>query len=397
MIPTCIASAHVIAVISKNVTAAQAEAILTKLTHNATDARIGNNVTISSTAVYLLHLPNDILSSIPTFVMNAGMGQGPNYLDPFAVISDIAGMSFDFLVWVASGGLLLLLVHLVEIGLESIGNMLAAAAAAVQDAVDAIVDAFMAFVDWIIDLMVTYLDALFSPIIQSIEDAIISYCEGVNSAYQKAEEDVINFGSVTGETTSQLFSAANANLFIIILGVGIALKIILDAFTVLTAGMTFLLMLLISPIIGYIMNEVIKAFDYDEFVGSICESFEGLYHWMEETFGPGEDPPTHVQVAWIAIGCCLNVVGVFYSLNGFLHDCLGTAIDLALGIISTVIGLFATSINSIGLGLLGIGLGCVPLIHTIINFKESTGSDKVLNLIVLTFGGIGIYCSSKAI
>jgi hypothetical protein len=41
------ASAHVIAVISKNVTATQAEAILTKLTHNATGARIGNNVTIS--------------------------------------------------------------------------------------------------------------------------------------------------------------------------------------------------------------------------------------------------------------------------------------------------------------------------------------------------------------
>ncbi|MCX6651583.1 MAG: hypothetical protein NT131_08030 [Methanomassiliicoccales archaeon] len=68
------ASGHVIAVISKNVTAAQAEAILTKLTHNATGARIGNNVSVSSASLYLLHLPNDILSAIPTFVMNAGMG-----------------------------------------------------------------------------------------------------------------------------------------------------------------------------------------------------------------------------------------------------------------------------------------------------------------------------------
>jgi hypothetical protein len=105
---------HVIAVISKNVTASQAEAILTKLTHNVTGARIGNNVTISSTSLYLLHLPNDILSTIPTFVMNAGMGEGPNYLDPLGVIGDIAGMAFNFLVWVASGGLLLLFVHLVK-------------------------------------------------------------------------------------------------------------------------------------------------------------------------------------------------------------------------------------------------------------------------------------------
>ena len=162
------ASGHVIAVISKDVTATQAELILTKLTHNATGARIGNNVTISSTAIYLLHLPNDILSTIPTFVKNAGMGEGPNYLNPLGIISDIAGMAFDFLVWVASGGLLLLFVHLVEMGLEAIGNLLAAAAAAVQDAVDAIVDAFNAFIDWVIDLMVNYLETLFFPLIENI-------------------------------------------------------------------------------------------------------------------------------------------------------------------------------------------------------------------------------------
>jgi len=40
------ASSHIIAVISKNVTASQA--ILTMLTHNATGGQIGNNVTISS-------------------------------------------------------------------------------------------------------------------------------------------------------------------------------------------------------------------------------------------------------------------------------------------------------------------------------------------------------------
>jgi hypothetical protein len=46
------ASGHIIAVISKNVTATQAETILTMLTHNATGGRIGNNVTISTTAQY---------------------------------------------------------------------------------------------------------------------------------------------------------------------------------------------------------------------------------------------------------------------------------------------------------------------------------------------------------
>jgi hypothetical protein len=391
------ASGHIIAVISKNVTATQAETILTMLTHNETGGRVGNNLTISSTSLYLLHLPSDILSAIPTSVMNSGLGAGPSFLDPLGTICDIAGMVFDFLVWVATGGVLLLLAHLVKEGLKAISNLVSTAITAVEAAVDRIVDAFCAMVDWVVDLMITYLDVLFSPIVQSIEDAVVSYCEGVNSAYQKAEQDVVNFGAVSGETLSQLFNAANANLFMIILGAAIALKIILDAFTVITAGMTFLLILLISPIIGYIMNEVIKAFDYDDFAGSICESFDDLIDWMEETFGPGENPPTDVQIAWTAFGCCMSVVGMFYSLNGFLHDIFGAAIDLVFSIISTVIGLFATSINSVGLGWLGIGLGCVPLIHILIQFNQKIGSERILNLIAFTFGGIGIYCSSKAI
>ena len=59
--------------------------------------------------------------------MNSGMGEGPNYLDPFGIIIDIASMLFNSPVFVASGGLLLLSMHMVEIGLEIIGNLLAAA------------------------------------------------------------------------------------------------------------------------------------------------------------------------------------------------------------------------------------------------------------------------------
>jgi hypothetical protein len=367
------------------------------LTHNSTGGRIGNNVTISSTALYLLHLPNDILSAIPTSVMNSGMGEGPNYYSLGSVIGDIAGMVFDFLVWVATGGVLLLLAHLVKEGLKVISNLVSTAIATVEAAVDRIVDAFCAMVDWIIDLMVTYLDALFSPMIQSIEAAVISYCEGVNSAYQKAEQDVINYGAVTGETLSQLFCAANANLFMIILGAAIALKIILDAFTVITAGMTFLLILLISPIIGYIMNEVIKAFDYDEFAGRICDNFDGLCDWIVQTFGPGENPPTDIQIAWTAFGFCINVVGSFYSLTGFLAKNFAAAISFGCGIISIILGLYATSINSYGMGLLGIAFGIVPLLYSLYGIINSSGSEQILCGVTGACGGIGIYCSSEAL
>ncbi|MHC1710086.1 MAG: hypothetical protein AB9819_06750 [Methanomassiliicoccales archaeon] len=392
------ASGHIIAVISKNVTASQAETILTMLTHNSTGIRISNNVTISSTALYLLHLPSDILSAIPTSVMNAGMGPGPSFPDPLGIISDIAGMVFDFLVWVATGGVLLLLAHLVKEGLKVIGNLASDLWDEVQDAVDAIVDAFCAFVDWVIDTLMASLDAIFSPIIESIENALTSYCEGVGMAYLRAEQDVIEFGTVTGDTLGAVFNAVNANLFLLMIGVGISLKLILDAFTVLTAGMSFLLILLISPVIGYIMNEVIKAFDYDEFTGAICDTFDGIWDWMVDVFGPGEDPPQREQIAWEAGSFMMGVLGSIYSSNGLLNKVLLQSVCFACGIISIILGIYGTSVNSTGCGIFGIVLGVGPVLYSIRDvFTLNNADNRQLAGIVATFGLVGIMCSYKAL
>ena len=391
------ASAHVIAVISKDVTATQAELILTKLTHNSTGARIGNNVTISSTALYLLHLPNDILSTIPTFVKNAGMGEGPNYLNPLGIISDIAGMAFDFLVWVASGGLLLLFVHLVEMGLEAIGNLLAAAAAAVQDAVDAIVDAFNAFIDWVIDLMVNYLETLFSPLIENIENAIESYGQEVNHAFSNAEQNVVAFGSVSSETLDQLYTALTSDLFILMLGIGISIQILLKTLTVLTMGASFLITVLVSVAVGYIVNEIIKSDQFDKFTGSICNGISGLYDWMEENFGPGENPPSNVQIAWSAFGFCMSVVGIVYSLWGLLGELWSASVGFAFGVASVIFGTISTCLGSFGLAYLGIAMGAISISCGIHSTIFSTSSDEIIvGLIATSFGGIGLFSSWEA-
>jgi len=391
-------SSHIVVVITKNVTATQAEAILTMLTFNSTNARIGNNVTISSTALYLLHLPGDVLSAIPTSVENAGMGEGPSYFSPTGLITDLAEMAFGFLVWLATGGLLLLLAHLVLLGLEAIANLASSAASAVMEAVDVIVDAFCAFVDWVIDTLMASLDAIFSPIIDSIENALTSYCEGVGMAYLRAEQDVVEFGTVTGDTLGAVFNAVNANLFMLMIGVGISLKLILDAFTVLTAGMSFLLILLISPVIGYIMNEVIKAFDYDEFTGAICDTFDGIWDWMVDVFGPGEDPPQREQIAWEAGSFMMGVLGSIYSSNGLLNKVLLQSVCFACGIISIILGIYGTSVNSTGCGILGIVLGVGPVLYSIRDvFTLNNADNRILAGIVATFGLVGIMCSYKAL
>jgi len=330
--------------------------------------------------------------------MNSGLGEAPNFFDPLDVISDIANMIFNFLVWVASGGLLLLFVHLVEIGLEAIGNMFSAAAAAVQDAVDAIVDTFMAFVDWIIDLMVNYLETLFSTLIESIENAIESYAHGVNQAFSNAEQDVVAFGSVTSESLNKLYTALTADLFILMLGIGISIQILLKALTVLTMGASFLITVLVSVAVGYIVNEVVKSNQFNEFTGSICDGISGLYDWMEENFGPGEDPPSRVQIAWTAFGFCMCVLSAVYALWGLLGDLLSASFGLAFGIISIVLGTFATGLNSAGMGYLGIAFGVLSTICSIFSIAIFIEPDeKIVGGISLTFGIIGIACSWEAI
>ena len=140
-------SSHVVAVISKNVNGAVAETILYMLTHDASNVRIGNNVTIAADNVYLLHLPNDVVSSIPTIIQNSGLGAAPNYLDPLNVIADIVDMVFNFLVYLLTTATLYLQ-QLLDIGLQNLGSLVAASAAAVTAALDVIVDAFEGFVEW---------------------------------------------------------------------------------------------------------------------------------------------------------------------------------------------------------------------------------------------------------
>ncbi len=254
------ASGHIIAVISKNVTASQAETILTMLTHNSTGGRIGNNVTISPTALYLLHLPNDILSAIPTSVMNSGMGEGPNYYSLGSIIGDIAGMVFDFMVWVATGGVLLLLAHLVKEGLKAIGNLASDLWDDVQDAVDRIVDAFWECVNYIIKLIKTAYESLIAEPLNNIRDSFVSWALGIISVIKnvstsvekgqmnvfQAAEEIFDF--MFGSTTFKLLMAIAT---MIIIGMSLAQTI--------TGPFGFVLLLISPVLIDIIMQGMVTG------------------------------------------------------------------------------------------------------------------------------------------
>ena len=55
-------SGSVIMIVSVSLYTYQAEQLLSMLTHSSSNKRVGDNVTVSGSAVYLMHLPKDSLS-----------------------------------------------------------------------------------------------------------------------------------------------------------------------------------------------------------------------------------------------------------------------------------------------------------------------------------------------
>jgi len=71
-------SGHVLAIISKNVTASQAEAILSMLTRDVNGVRVGNGVSVTSSQLVMMHLPLDVLNYVPlTGLQSSPTGNRP--------------------------------------------------------------------------------------------------------------------------------------------------------------------------------------------------------------------------------------------------------------------------------------------------------------------------------
>ena len=85
-------SANIIAVMSKSMSASQAEALLTKLTHNSANERIGNSVVISQSNIYLLGLPADVMSRIPYSLTSDPIGTMPNYINIGDVLAAVVNI-----------------------------------------------------------------------------------------------------------------------------------------------------------------------------------------------------------------------------------------------------------------------------------------------------------------
>jgi len=301
------ASGHVIAVISKNLTGAKAEELLSKMTHNATGSRIGNNVTVPSTeSLFLLHLPSGVLAMIPWLgVSNSELGGQPHGSQSFwdwlcNSVVDVVRFVWNGLVAVATfmrdiGN------AIIDFGLKVLCAIASAYAAVVKAAVDAIVDAFMAFVNWVIEFVGDIVNSLLGPVINPIISAIADYRHGVLAALGLFGSDIKNGGSVMPSSRAKLDSALNAPLYWVIVGLTIVVSIILVAISVVTNIFSFLLFTAIGLVASMIVTQAFP-------IGALNTNQSGSEEGNEATGSVSNDPDGFSDVGILKVS--LQVVGV---------------------------------------------------------------------------------------
>jgi len=258
---------------------------------------------------------------------------------------------------VASGGLLLLFIHLVEIGLGAIGNMLSAAAAAVQDAMDAIVDAFLAFVDWIIaiaiEMMNQFYASVLAPILSLGENSYLSISAAANCVNETGDND----------DKSSLSDALYGNLFLSMFILAIGINAVLLALKIISGGMIFLLGTLVAIVVMVLITEILGINPNGDDPGNPNDTSEdSVSAWIVSFFG---------QQSGADI-----IIGI---LNSFWFT---------IAIIPSMLAWDATG----SIGSLAVTLFCL-----IISFYSLTSQDILVNVLLCAICGILIIESFKPI
>jgi len=151
---------------------------------------------------------------------------------------------------VATGGVLLLLAHLVKEGLKAIGNLASTAVSVIEAAVDRIVDAFCAMVDWVKDMAI----AMFTQFYDSSIVPALAIARNTYLSVSVASKNVDETGD--DESSSELINALYGNLFEYMLILALGINVVLLAMKVITGGMSFLLGTLVSLVVMVMIMEI---------------------------------------------------------------------------------------------------------------------------------------------
>jgi subtilisin-like proprotein convertase family protein len=394
---TSSASGHIIAVISKNMTGAKADELLEMMTHNATNARIGNNVTIESTEILnMMHLPRDVLAYIPLLgVVNSPTGGIPQDFWGFlaSTIVSIADFIWRGIVAVASF-MIKLAIALGEICLKFVKSLIQSAASFIEAAVDAIVDAFLAFVKWIVEMVISIAEMIFSPIIDAINRLTEGFRNGVLRSLDKAQSDVETLGYVSSPTLGTLTSSLMGDLYWVLMGISMAIMLVLLAVKGMLGPFAFAISLFATGVCTVLVEAILGTFRAAENAPEPDDtSPNALERWLDDVlppaFGTQSNEKLGLRVVTGLVGLIPLVCGLGRAVDSVgRSEFASNAKMFAVSFMACILGWSATMADSAVLGLFALVLSGASLAYTAFGLIKSGGglSGKELPAASFLFG-----------
>jgi subtilisin-like proprotein convertase family protein len=279
-------SSHIVAIITQNLTGTKAEDLLILLTHNSTNARIGNNVTVPSTeALYLLHLPFDVLAAVPLL----GLTNSPTGRAPSAgwgwLVSTIVGIGNFIWRGLVAAFCFFAAPYIIalEFGLKVLGKLWHEASQAVAAAANALWNEFMAIVNWAISMIGIIINSVLMPLAQPILNLIDSSCLRASVAMDKAEQDHQSSGTISSSTLNELSQALQGELYWLLFGIGLAVMLLFLLLKPVTLGLGFLIGIAISLAASVIIQNVFNGFmaeGSEELDMPACSNMEDMDTYM---------------------------------------------------------------------------------------------------------------------
>ncbi|MDD3398437.1 MAG: hypothetical protein PHW93_02420 [Candidatus Methanomethylophilaceae archaeon] len=364
---------------------------------------------VDDEGVYLLHLPYHVVSAIPTYIENAGLGAGTNYLgSPVTIITD---MVFEFLALVATS-VIYIVHHIVELGLGLLGGLSTAIADTVQGAIDAVVESLSILVDFIIQTVLFICSGFMESVLLPLSQMWMGYCQGIAYAMSLMLADYESLGYVTIESMRALTQAFQGDFFWLAFGLATIITAVTLALTVMTSVAGFIVSIALSIAAGFIIQGIFSAtvpdgsdalvnivsgnMDMDD-VNQSLAVLEGMGVAPESTDSSTEANKWRVGFAAGAIGA--GLIGAFM---GFLSLCQEDSALNALGIIGIIVSVISVSLVLYSLietdlvaevVFLGFWTGLLGIGASVLGAKYSAGLAQNLCIFSAILGGASFIMS----
>lgn len=359
------ASAHVIAVISKNVTASQAEAILSMLTRDVNGDRVGNGVSVTSSQLVMMHLPLDVLNYVPlTGVQSSPIGNRPVGWQEAVFNSVVDAAEFLANGIIALGTFMLdVYVTIAEIGLSFLVKLANDVAQTVKEVAQAMVDTFYAFVDWMVDFVrsaiLAPIQSLCEGIWNGLDDWMISLLTLIDNQSMDVEGGAVSQSSAVHGITAYII---NSDLVKIIVAIGLAVFIAILCVQPMISPYMFVIDLVV-PIIMMVILGASSAF------GTISSDF-GVVSGLEDLL--------HSFLGSSLTDVSSVILGMIFGVGGALLEFFTAAVSpKAPMIICFLLSVFG-------------GVLAFWEMTRLANDVEAEMVDIIVSLASLTFSGLGI-------